>query len=65
MASVAPTLPRGDAEMFDNMAIQAGVSPFARDKAAHDTGLTREEMFALAAQCGTEDVLSQESDLVR
>lgn len=52
IAAVAATLPRGDAEMFDQMAAAAGVRPYARDKAACATGMGRDEVFALAAQYG-------------
>ena len=51
LATIAATLPRPDAEMFDRMATEAGVPVFARDKAAMD------ELFALAAQYGHESVL--------
>lgn len=54
LADVAPTLPRGDAEMFDRMAQAGGVSAYAVTKAAADVGLTQEELYALAVSYGTE-----------
>lgn len=50
IAAIAPTLPRGDAEMFDQMAGAARVVPFARDKAAFDQGISMEEMAGMASQ---------------
>lgn len=57
LATIAATLPRPHAEMFDRMATQAGVPVFARDKAAMATGLEPDELFALADQYGHEHVL--------
>lgn len=57
LATIAATLPRPDAEMFDRMAAEAGVLVFARDKAAMATGLEPNELFALAAQYGHESAL--------
>jgi len=48
IASIASTLPRGDAEDFDRMANAAGVSVFARDKASSAQGLTAAELADLA-----------------
>jgi hypothetical protein len=39
LAAILPTLPRPDAELFDQMATSCGVTPYARDKAASG-GLT-------------------------
>ena len=50
LADIAPTLPRGDAEMFERMATAAGIQMFAIDKAASDQTLSMEELQALAAQ---------------
>jgi hypothetical protein len=48
VAAIAPTLPRGDAEMFERMAAAGGVLPVMRDKVASD-GPTMEELQTLAA----------------
>jgi len=58
MATIAATLPRNDAEMFDRMAAEAGVPVYARDKAASAQGFTTEELVGLAQQYGTEDGLN-------
>lgn len=50
LADIAPTLPRGDAEMFERMAQAAGIEIFALDKAAEDQGLSPETLQELAAQ---------------
>lgn len=52
IAEIAPTLPRGDAEIFDRMAQTGGVNAFAITKAAADEGLTTQELVALAADYG-------------
>lgn len=52
LASVLPTLPRPDAEMFEQMARSIGVQVFAREKGAMHQGLTPDEMTALAAEYG-------------
>lgn len=54
LAAIVSTLPRGDADMFDRMAEVAGLPVFARDKAAHATGLRLDEMAALAEQYQTQ-----------
>ncbi len=51
MASVLPTLPRPDAEMFDKMAQSLGLGLVGRDKAAvASPGISHEELAALAAE---------------
>lgn len=50
LADIAPTLPRGDAEMFERMAQAAGIQVFAMDKASADQGLPPEALQELAAQ---------------
>lgn len=64
VADIAPTLPRGDAEMFDQMANVAGVSPYARDKAAHATGIPLDEMHAMADAYGQTAAMGRRSDLL-
>jgi hypothetical protein len=49
LAEILPTLPRPDAEMFERMAQSAGISVFAREKAAADRGMTLDEMQAAAS----------------
>lgn len=58
LAEIVPTLPRPEAEMFEKMTQAAGIPVFAREKAAADQGLTRDEMEALAAQYGQGDALN-------
>lgn len=50
IADIAPTLPRGDAEVFERMAQAAGIQVFALDKASADQGLSTEALQELAAQ---------------
>lgn len=50
IAEIAPTLPKGDAEMLERMLRAAGVTAFARTKASYDQGLSKEEMLALAEE---------------
>jgi len=57
LAAIAATLPRPDAELFDRMAGEAGMPVFARDKAAFDEGLSRDDLFALATQYQHEPAL--------
>ncbi len=52
LAEIVPTLPRPEAAMFERMAHAAGIPVFAREKAAMDQGLSRDEMQALAADYG-------------
>lgn len=48
LASIAPTLPRPDAETFDRFVSEVGVVPFAKESAHEPIGPTREEMFEYA-----------------
>lgn len=48
LAEIARTLPRNDAEMFDRMASEAQITPFAREKAASVQGMSDDERRALA-----------------
>jgi len=57
LAEIVPTLPRPEAEMFERMTAAAGIPTFAREKTAADRGLTTNELAALAAQYGQEQVL--------
>lgn len=50
MATIAATLPRGDAEVFERMCASLDIQPFARDKAASASGISQAELFALAQQ---------------
>ena len=50
MATIAATLPRGDAEIFERMCGSLDIQPFARDKAASASGVSKTELFALAQQ---------------
>jgi len=63
IADIAPTLPRGDAEMFDRMANAGGVSAYAVTKAAADEGLSTDAMYALAAAYGNAAGLGDQSVL--
>ena len=58
LAAIVPTLPRPDAEMFEQMARTVGISAIAREKSAAAQGLTRDEMEALAAEYGHEQSLN-------
>ncbi len=49
LAEIVPTLPRGDAEMFERMASANGVRVFAREKAAAAKGLTPFQLLELAS----------------
>ncbi len=64
LAEILPTLPRPDAEMFERMTSAAGVPVFAREKAAADHGLTRDEMLAMAKQYGQEQALNPDAALI-
>jgi len=57
LADVTPTLPRPEAEMFEKMTRAVGVPVFAREKAAFDQGMSRDEMETLAAEYGQEHAL--------
>lgn len=50
VADIAATLPRGDAEMFERMAQEVNIFPYAREKGAMEEGLSLTEMQELAAQ---------------
>lgn len=49
-ASVLPTLPRPDAEMFDVVCREAGVRPWGRHKAADETAMGKDWLARLAAE---------------
>ncbi len=49
LAAILPTLPRGDAEHFGILLSGKGIRPFAKEAAHEAEGLTRQELFALAA----------------
>ena len=49
-AAIVPTLPRGDAEMFDRLMEGVGVRPMAKEASAHSVGISREYLRQLAAQ---------------
>lgn len=44
LAEIAPTLPRGDATLFDKMLATFGIHPVAKEAAYEDTSLTQEEL---------------------
>ena len=50
LASIVPTLPRGDAELFDEVATASGVEPFAIKSAAAGRSITPTEQVELAKQ---------------
>lgn len=64
IAAIAPTLPRGDAELFDRMANAGGVPAYAVTKAAVDEGLTQNDIYALAAEYGNEVALSGDNSVL-
>jgi hypothetical protein len=64
IADIAPTLPRGDAEVFDRMANAGGVPAFATTKAAAEEGLSTDEIYALAAEYGNESGLHGDSSVL-
>jgi len=49
LAELLPTLPRGDAEHFDRLLSDNGVTPFAKEASHVPEGLNRQDLFALAA----------------
>lgn len=49
-AAIVPTLPRGDAEMFDRLMEITGVKPMAKEASAYSTGISREYLRELASQ---------------
>jgi len=61
LAEILPTLPKPDAEAFEKMTAAAGVPVFAREKAAHDQGIPRDELVAMAEQYGQEQALKPEA----
>ena len=50
LAELLPTLPRGDAEHFDRLLSDNGVQPFAKEAAHVPEGISRQDLFALAAR---------------
>lgn len=50
LAEVVPTLPRGDAEIFDRCMAESGIHPFYKEAAAAPVGLSRQQLFELASQ---------------
>jgi hypothetical protein len=57
LAAIVPTLPRPDAQMFERMALSAGVPVAAREKEAAATGFTFQELESYAAAYGQTDAL--------
>jgi hypothetical protein len=49
LSEVLPTLPRSDAETFDRLLSDAGIEPFAKEAAQEQQGLTKQDLFSLAA----------------
>lgn len=49
-AAIVPTLPRGDAELFDRLMEGVGVKPIAKEASAYSTGISREYLRLLASQ---------------
>ena len=49
LAEILPTLPRGDAELFERMLDKSGITPFAKEAAATKQGLRKQDLFELAA----------------
>lgn len=49
LAEIAPTLPRGDAELFDRMLASVGISPMAKEAAHERGGFDNSELRALAS----------------
>jgi hypothetical protein len=49
LAEILPTLPRGDAELFERMLDKNGITPFAKEAAATKQGLRKRDLFELAA----------------
>ena len=50
LASIVPTLPLGDAELFDDVAAEVGISPFATKSAAVGKSISVAEQAALSRQ---------------
>jgi hypothetical protein len=50
LAELLPTLPRGDAEHFDRLLSTTGVQPFAKEAAHVSEGISRQDLFDLAAR---------------
>jgi len=50
LASIVPTLPRGDIELFDEVAAASGVEPFAVKSASFGRAISPDEQARLAAQ---------------
>lgn len=50
VAEIAPTLPRGDATLFDKLLTSVGIKPVAKEAAHIDDSLTNEDLVLLAAQ---------------
>ncbi len=48
LAEIVPTLPRGDAELFDRMLTSFGISPAAKEAAHEHGGFDDDELMALA-----------------
>jgi hypothetical protein len=55
LAELLPTLPRGDADHFDRLLSQNGIMPFAKEAASESVGLSRSDLFALAAAHGSNN----------
>lgn len=51
-AAVVPTLPRGDAEMFDRLMRGVGVMPMAKEASSYSVGVGRDYLRQLAGQGG-------------
>lgn len=64
LAAIVPTLPRPEAEMFERMTNAAGISVFAREKAAMDRGLTMVEMESLAAEYKQGEALHSDDSVL-
>ena len=55
LAELLPTLPRGDAEHFDRLLSDNGIAPFAKEAAHVPEGLSRQDLFDLAARYSTQN----------
>ena len=49
LAEILPTLPRGDAELFERMLNKNGINPFAKEASSEEQGLSKQDLFKLAA----------------
>lgn len=49
LGEIVPTLPLGDARVFDQLCKDVGIRAFTKEAADHRVGLTREDLRALAA----------------